>query len=134
MPHNIDCTHELVERIYETTNHTHPRLIAASYGLLVKVEDLPDSIMAIYTQIGVRSFIVVSESDSDEFQQYATAVALYYHFTDQPRILMREGPSDGDYNAAHFAYALVKRSEGLEGIEKFVLPEEIIRKGKERLM
>lgn len=134
MPYNIDCTHELVERIYENTNHTHPRLIAEAYGVTVKVEDLPRSIMAIYTIIGIRSFIVLSEHDSDEFQAYAIAVALYYKFIDTPRIMLREGPIDDNYDAAHFAYALVQRSEGLEEIERFVLPDEIIRKGKERLM
>lgn len=131
--YNIEETRQLISQIYEETGHVKPSLIAVSYDIDIRKEELPYITIAIYTTIGHRSFIVLNDSEPEDMQEYTIALALYYHFKDKARILLRAGPVDDDYSAAYFAYCLSTRSEMEDPEERFVVPDVIQEMGKGRL-
>lgn len=131
--YNIEESKILISQIFRETGHVKPSLIAEAYDIDIRVEDLPYTIIAIYTMIGHRSFIVLSDGDSEDMQEYNIALALYYHFREKARILLRAGPVDGDYSAAYFAYCLSNRSQMACPEERFEVPAIVQKMGKGRL-
>lgn len=129
---NLDVTAHLVEQVCSETRELEPRKIAEAYGIKIKEESLPAATMGIFTFIGMFSYIVLDIDDFADMQQYVIAVALFYYLKQTPRVMLREGPSDGDFTAAHFAYDLICRMEK-ETDKEGLMPREIMRRAKELL-
>lgn len=132
-----NCT-ELIDELIDQTLCTEPRDIADALGITIKTEDLPYDVFGIYTEIGTRCFIVLNEMDAEDMQRYVSALCLYYHLTKTPRVLLRAGPVDGNYDAGRFAYALLSHgkeglAEGFKHDEASGIPQAIIEQAKRRL-
>lgn len=98
------CTQQLIEK----SASANPLVIAETLHMEIRVEELPSRVMAMYVMIGERCFAVLNESHVDEdFEKYMVALCLYYHLNKRPRILLLDGPVDGDMSAGYFAQTLL---------------------------